>query len=241
VQGGVDGAAEDGDHLQLGIELDLVDGGASRRVFEGDDEPAVADQQRDRAQARGDAVAELAQRLGLDRERFEVDQRIAHLAGERGLQLVARDHAHPHQDLAERDAAVELLLHERFLQLALVDHAEREQRLADPNERHLLLALDRLEQLLRSDDLLRDQDLAELLLAQALLHVDRLVDLCRRRADPESTSTSPIFGPSSKAVYAARGMNVRLTLPSSSQGGKMNRPNSVSTWPIVMPLSSPPR
>ena len=149
VQGGVDGAAEDGDHLQLGIELDLVDGGASRRVLEGDDEPAVADQQRHRAQARGDAVAELAQRLGLDRERLEVDQRIAHLAGERGLQLVARDHAHPHQDLAERDAAVELLLHERFLQLAVVDHAEREQRLADPNQRHLLLALDRLEQLLR--------------------------------------------------------------------------------------------
>ena len=41
-------------------------------------------------------------------------------------------------------------------------------------------------------------------------------------------------------MYAARGMNVRLTLPSSSHGGKMNRPNSASTWPIVMPFSSPP-
>ena len=96
--------------LHVGVELDLVERGAARRVVEGDHEAAVADQERHHPQARGDAVVELAQRLGLGREGVEVDERVAHLARERGLQVAARDDAHAHQDLAERNAAVELLL-----------------------------------------------------------------------------------------------------------------------------------
>ena len=58
-----------------------------------------------------------------------------------------------------------------------------------------------------------------------------------------STSSSPIFGPSSKLSKALLGTNIRLTLPSagsSLHGGNRNRPKSVSTWPIVCPFISPP-
>ena len=50
-------AREHRHHLHVGVELDLVDRGAARRVVEGDDQAAVADQQRHDAQPRGDAVA----------------------------------------------------------------------------------------------------------------------------------------------------------------------------------------
>ena len=55
-----------------------------------------------------------------------------------------------------------------------------------------------------------------------------------------SISTSPILGPISKPTYAPFGTNMRLTLPSLSTGGNRNRPNSVSTCPIVSPRCSPP-
>jgi hypothetical protein len=167
-------ARQHGDDLHVGVELDLVERGAARRVVEGDHQAAVADQERHHAQPRGDAVVELPQCLGLDRERVDVDERIAHLARQRGLQVVARDDARAHQDLAERHAAVELLLDQRLLELRLRHHAEREQRLADAHQRHLVLCRDRLEQLVGGDDLLGHEDVAELLVAQLVLQVHRV-------------------------------------------------------------------
>jgi hypothetical protein len=70
--------------LHLGDELDLVDRAAAvGRVVERRDQAAVAHQQRHHLQALGGAVADLAQRLGFRREGVQVDQRVAHLAGQR--------------------------------------------------------------------------------------------------------------------------------------------------------------
>ena len=79
---------------------------AARRVVQRDDQPALADQQRHQRQpALRGGVGDLAQRVGLDRERR------CRPAGSPScvtahLQVGARHHAHAHQQLAQRRAAV---------------------------------------------------------------------------------------------------------------------------------------
>ena len=172
--------ASTGTTFICGAELDLVDGGAARRVVErrrrgGRRAPAAAS----RCSRDATRVGELAQRFGLDREGVEVDERVAHLARQRGLQVLARDDAHPHQQLAERHAAVELLLHQRFVELALVDHAERDQRLADAHHRHLAPgARSPRAAARRRDDLAHDAGCRRAFaLRSCCCIVDRLVDL----------------------------------------------------------------
>ena len=55
---------------------------------EGDDEPPVANQQRHEPQPQRHRERQLAQRIGLDRELRDGDDRETHLAGERELRLL---------------------------------------------------------------------------------------------------------------------------------------------------------
>ena len=152
----------------------------ARRVFHRHDQPSAAQQQRQRRQPAGHREGQPRQRLGLGRELRHVDQRVAHLARQRGLQVGARHQAAAHQQLAQRHAAVLALLRQRHFELRVVDEAQRDQRLADAHHRHARLLDDGQLQVLGADDLLGQQDVAELLRAQLLLLVQRLLDLRRR-------------------------------------------------------------
>ena len=167
--------------LELGDELDLVDAVAPRRVFHRDDQAAVAQHQRQHLQPLGHRERQLAHRVRLDREVVRVHQRVAHLAGQRRLQLRARDDALAHQQLAQRHRAVLLLLRQRLVELRLRDQVQREQRFADAHHRHLGLLLDREHQLLGRDDVLRHQDVADAAVAQVALLAGGGIDLFLRR------------------------------------------------------------
>ena len=68
-------------HLHLRAELGFFHRGAAPgRVVQRHHEPAVADQQRHQAQPLRHGERDASQRVGLDREGVQVDQRVAHLA-----------------------------------------------------------------------------------------------------------------------------------------------------------------
>ena len=236
--------ASTGTTFICGVELDLVERGAARRVVERDHEAAVAHQQRHHAAAaRRRRSGSLRSASASTGNGVDVDQRIAHLARQRGLQVLARDDAHAHQQLAERHAAVVLLLRPaRPSSCASADHAEREQRLADAHHRHLGLRARSPRAAARARRSAASTRMSPSFCAAQLAPARRpprstcsqvarvLLDqhLADARADLEAR------------CRRARGTNMRLTLPSSSHGGNRNRPKSVSTWPMVSPFSSPP-
>jgi hypothetical protein len=149
----VEALANHRDHLHLGDEFHLVDGRTpTRRIVERDDEAPVMNRQRHHLQATRDAMADLAQRFGSSRKQLQVDEGVAHFSHQCGLQLGAADHAHAHQGLAQRHAAIELLLRQCGAQLLLRDHAQRYQRLAYAHDRHAALRCDLFQQLLWRDD-----------------------------------------------------------------------------------------
>ncbi len=167
--------------LGLGQELGLVDAVAARRILGGDDDLAVHQSQRQHLQSQRGGHRQLAQRLDVDRERVQIHLRIAHLAGQRRLQVGARDQALAHQQFAQRHLAVLALVRERVRELALGDVAERDQRLADAHHRHPALRLDRGVQLLRRGDVVAQQHVAGPLLALLLRLREHGVDLLGRR------------------------------------------------------------
>ena len=97
------------------------------------------------------AQRQLARRRRVDRKACEVDAGVAHLVGDRGLQVGLRDEAHLHQPLAERRVA-DRGLGERAVELVAGQHAELEQRVADGLDRHAALVPQRLQQLRRRGD-----------------------------------------------------------------------------------------
>ncbi len=125
----------------------------------------------------GHGERHLAQRFGLDRELVQIDQRIAHLARQGGLQVMTRHQSLGDQQLAQGHAAIALLALQGIFQLRLVDHAQGHQRFADAHHGHLALLLDGGQQLLGRDHLLGQQDVAQLLVAHLALHLHRLLDL----------------------------------------------------------------
>ena len=172
---------EHGHHLHLRRELGLIDRRTpARRVVQRHHQPALKDQQRQQAQPGRHGVRQLAQRVCLDGERVDINQRIAHLARHRHLQVRPRDHAAAHQDLAQRHAAIELLLAQRGLQVMDVDHAQRHQRLADAHHGHARLLFERAHQLVGGDDVARDEDVADALFAHLHLLGGGSFDLIRR-------------------------------------------------------------
>ena len=181
----VEGAAlrQHRQHLALDRELDFFDRGApARRVVQCHHQAAVAQQQRHQLQPRRHCVAQPGQRLGLGRKDIQVDQRIAHLAGQRQLQVGARDRAHAHQQLAQRHVAIHLLLRQRILQLRIADQPERQQCVADAHHGRAGLLFDGAHQLLGRDHLIDDQDFAKLARPQVVLRLQGLLDLRLRGA-----------------------------------------------------------
>jgi hypothetical protein len=147
-----------GHDLHLRAELGLVDGAvAVGRVVHRDDQAAVVQHQRHDLQPLRRRVAELAQGLGVDRERVDVHQRIAHLARQRDLQVRARDRAAVDQQFAHGHAPVELLARQRLGELLGRDHAQGDQRLADAHHRHAALARDGAQQVVGGRDDARGQ------------------------------------------------------------------------------------
>jgi hypothetical protein len=184
-------ACQRGHDLDLRDELHLFDHPRRRGILERDHQPLAAHQQRQHIELACGAQRQALHGLGCHRKSLDVDDRVAHLASQRGLQVFARHRALAHQQLAERHAAVLLLLLERRRQLRIGHETQCQQRLADPHHRHARLLLDRCQQLLGRHHLLRNQDVAELARAHGLLFVEcgrhlllgRRVLLHQHRAD----------------------------------------------------------
>ena len=167
--------------LHLRDEFDLVHGRAPvGRIVERHHQAAFVNHQRHDLQPHRRRIADLAQRLGLGRKHIHVDQRIAHLAGQRDLQLRPRHGAGAHQQLAQRRAAFQPLLRQRVAQLLAGDHAERSQRLADADQRHLRLVRKGGEQLRR-----RDHDAREKRFVRYRIEREFAGGAVRRRAQGE--------------------------------------------------------
>ena len=167
-------------HLALRGELQLVELGAVGGVLHRRDQAPGADHQRQRRHPRRHRVGQARDGLRVGRKLQYVDQRVAHLACQRGLQVGARDQALAHQQLAQRHAAVLPLLDQRVLELRLGDEAQGRERFADAHHRHPRLVVDGFGELLRRDDLAQEQQVAETALAQGLLFGERLFDLLGR-------------------------------------------------------------
>ena len=168
-------------HLHLGDEFDLVERVAAGRIFKRHNHASVAHHQRQYLQTLGRSKGQLAYRIDLDREVFDVDQRIAHLACQGRLQGLARHDALAYQQFAQRNGAIVALLLKRFVKLLGRYQPHGDERLADAHHGHLGLLLDGHQQLLGRHHLAAHQDVAHAARAQILLFPRDLFDLFRCR------------------------------------------------------------
>jgi len=171
------GAGERGHHLGLQHKIQLFEHAAPRRVFGGHHHGAVAPQQRHDAVLARQRDRHPAQGLGIDRKLRQIDHRVTHLARQRDAQVVARQLAALHQQLAQRHAALGFLALQRLLQLLGADEPERGQGLADAHHGHARLLFECLQQLLGLDHLFEHQVVAQFAVAQLLLGARRLLHL----------------------------------------------------------------
>ena len=125
--------------LQLRDELDLVDQIATCRILHRHHELAFAQQQRQHFKALCGGQWEFAQGVDIGLEPIHVHHGVAHLAGERRLQLRLGHHLAAHQQGAKGNTPVLLLLLQRLRQLRRADEFHRHQRFANADDGHARL------------------------------------------------------------------------------------------------------